>query len=113
MATGSLAIELEATSLQLPNNLSIPKPREAAHSCGDYDSVVPPVVGSRKDLVTPPRSRAGALDQFPSKDVASDVRRLGDGSALGYEAGKFVRGRKEKALGQFLDLYPNRQFHTS
>ena len=110
MTTGGLAIERKPASLQLPNDLSIPESREAAHSCGDYNRVVSPIIGSRQVRNTV--ALAPSFNQFPG-DIARDVERLGNGSALGYKTRKFIRGRKEHALGQFLDLYLNREFHTS
>ena len=109
MAARGLAIEHKAARLQLPNDLSVPKPRKPAHSCGDHDRVVSPVMGSRQ--VRNPIALAPGFNQFPG-DVAGDLERLGDGSPLGYEAGKFIRGRKEKAFWQLFHLYPNREFHT-
>jgi hypothetical protein len=50
------------------------------------------------------------LDQPPG-DVAGDFERLGNRSPLSNQAGKFIRSRKEKTFGQWLDLNPNRQFH--
>jgi hypothetical protein len=55
---------------------------------------------------------ASSFDQFPG-DVPCDIERLGNGSALRDQPRQFIRGREEHAFGQFLDLYPNRQLHTS
>ena len=83
---------------------------DCPHSRRDYDGVVSPIIGGRQIRNT--STLAPSLDQFPGH-VAGDVQRLGNGSALRDEAGKFVRDRKKHPFGQFFDLYPNRQLHTS
>jgi hypothetical protein len=92
MATGGLPVELKTAPLQLPNDLSVSESREAAHSCGDHNGVVPAVTGCRQ--VRHNIAFASGLNQF-SSDVARDIERLSNRSALGYEARKFIRRRKE------------------
>ena len=96
MAAGGLAVEYEAAQLQLPNDLSVTESRQAAHSCGDHDREVSPVIDTRQVRNT--IALTPGFNQFPG-DVACDVERLGNGSPLSYKAGKFIRGRKEKAFG--------------
>lgn len=40
MTAGSLSIKLKSTSLELANDFTMTKAREAAHLCGHYDRVV-------------------------------------------------------------------------
>jgi hypothetical protein len=108
MTARGLTVELEAAQLQLPNDFPVSKSSQTAHSSRDHDRVVPPFTGSRQ--VRNAIALAPGIDQF-SSDVARDLECLGNGPPLRYEARKFIRGRKEQAFRQFLDLYSNRQFH--
>lgn len=105
MAAGGLPVEFKPARLQLPNDLPVSESCEAAHSRGDYDRVVLPVIGSWqvRNTVT----LASSFNQFPG-DVTRDVERLCYGSPLSNKAQKFIRRRKEYAFGQCLYVYPNR-----
>ena len=110
MATGGLAIELEAEQPQLPNNLPVSESFEARHSRRHDNRVVPPLGRSwqiRKAVAFAPR-----LNQLAS-DVASNIERLRNCPALRDQAWEFIRGCKEQSFRQLLDLYLNRQLHTN
>ncbi len=108
MAAGRLAVEFESAHPQLPDDLAIAKPGQAAHLRGDHDGVVPALTGGRE--VRHAVSLASGFDQLPG-NVASDLKSLGDRPTLRYEARKFIGSGKENSFRQFLDLYVNGQFH--
>jgi hypothetical protein len=87
MAAGGLAVELEAASLKLPNDLPVPEPRKATHSGGDHDRVVVPLAGRGQTGDT--TALAPGLNQLP-RDVSCDIERLGDSSPLRDQTGEFL-----------------------
>jgi len=92
MATGGLAVELEATHPQLPNDLTVSESRQPTHSGCDHDGIVAPFTGSRETWGSV--AFAPGINQLPS-DITRDLKRLGNRPTLRHEAGKFIRGRKE------------------
>jgi hypothetical protein len=92
MAAGGLAVELEATHLQLPYDLSVPEASETAHSGRNDDCVVPPLTCRRQ--VQNAIALAPGFDQFPG-NIAGDVERLSYGPSLCDEPRKFIRCREE------------------
>lgn len=110
VAAGGLAVELEAARFQLPNKFSVPESRQTSHSRGDDDRVVSAVISGRQ--IRDAAALASCLDQF-SSDVARNFERLGYGPALGHQAGEFIGGCEKQSFWQLLDLYPNRQLHTT
>jgi hypothetical protein len=110
MATGALAVEFEAAHHLFPNDLAIAKPGQAAHLRRYHDGIVSALSGGREIRNAVPF--APGFDQFPG-NVPCDLKSLGNRPPLRYETGKFVRGGKENAFRQFLNLYSNRQFYTT
>jgi hypothetical protein len=110
VATGGLAIKLEAAHLQFPSDLPVSEPCQPSHSRRDHNRLVSPFTGSRQTRGA--IALAPGFDQFPGY-VARNLKCLGNRPTLRYEAGKFIRRREKQAFRQFLNLDSNRQLHTS
>ena len=109
MATRSLSIKLESTSLELSYDVAITQARESAHLRGHHDCVFASA-GSRWQW--------NITFSFPARfneltsDVAGDVEGLRDCTALRHQTRHFVRGREIDSLGQRLNLDLNSEFHS-
>ena len=108
MATRSLSIKLESTSLELSYYVAITQARESTHLRG-HDDCVFASTGSRWQW--------NITFSFPARfnelasDVAGDVEGLRDGTALRHQTRHFVRGREIDSLGQCLNLDLKSEFH--
>ena len=109
MATRSLSIKLESTSLELSYYVAITQAGESAHLRGHHYCVF---------ASTGSRWQWNITFSFPSRfnelasDVAGDVEGLRDCTALRHQTPHFVRGREIDALGQRLNLDLNSEFHS-
>lgn len=110
VASSGLSVKLKATRLQLVNDLSISKSRQAPHLGRDHDRVVLPLTSGWQVWKAAPLTPS--LYEF-SRDVARDLQRLSHSPSLRDKAWELIGSREEQALRQFLDVYANRQFHTS
>jgi hypothetical protein len=110
MATSRLSVELEAMRLQSLYDLSVSKSRKTAHSGGDHNCVVSPLVGRRQ--IGNAVAFASSLNQL-ARDIARDVEGLSNSATLRHKAWEIVGSCEKHSFWQFLNLYPDRQLHMS
>lgn len=84
---GRLTIKHEPADFQLPANLAVSKARQPAHSGGNHNRVVPPLI--RGPQVRNAVTLRASFDQLP-RDIAGDLKRFRNGPALRNKAGKFL-----------------------
>lgn len=93
VTAGSLVVKSEAAHFQLPDDFTIAKPREPAHSRSHYNGVFTPVADAAwqwRGIV----AVALCLDQF-SGNIARNIERFRDGPPLSYQSRELI-GRAQK-----------------
>lgn len=109
MAARRLPVKGEAAGSELSHDLPIPESSKPPHLSGNDDRKI--VSLARRWQIRHPFTLTTSLDE-PTCDISGDVECFGYRAALGDKTGQLIRSSEVDAVGQFLDLNPDRQFHT-